>query len=145
MGKKEKTLIRVVLDTNILVSALLYKGELAMFHSLWKEKRILPLFSRCTFREFTRVLSYPKFELARDEIAFLLREEVLPYFEVVEIRKPIEGICEDPDDDVFISCAVYGKASYLVTGDAKLLAVSRYANVKMVRAAEFLRLTAKGS
>ncbi len=57
---------------------------------------------------------------------------------------PLSGICRDPDDDIFVLCAVSGKAQYLVTGDAGLLAVFRYGDVAIVRSVEFLRLVRKG-
>ena len=58
MGKRKKEAIKVVLDTNILVSALLFKTELSKIVDLWKKGRIIPFFSGETFDEFMRVLEY---------------------------------------------------------------------------------------
>jgi len=68
MGKGKKEVVRVVLDANILVSALLFKGELLKIVDLWKRGRITPVVSRETFHEFMRVLEYPKFSLTKTEI-----------------------------------------------------------------------------
>ena len=112
--------IRVVLDTNVLVSALLFEGEVTKLVAFWKENTILLLFSKETFDEFLRVLAYPKFGLSPEEIKAIVETEVLPYAETVE---DMEGSfdCRDPDDEKFLRCAVSGKAEFVVTGDEDLL------------------------
>jgi putative PIN family toxin of toxin-antitoxin system len=62
MGKKKEG-VTVVLDTNVLVSALLFRKETSRIVDLWKEK-IIPVFSKETFDEFKMVLGYPKFSLS---------------------------------------------------------------------------------
>jgi putative PIN family toxin of toxin-antitoxin system len=139
MGKKEKA-VKVVLDTNILVSALLFKGELVRLVDLWKGGRIIPLFSKETFDEFWTVLTYPKFKLSKAEITRIIETDVLPFFEVIEATDVVNGICKDPDDDKFIACAVSGGAGVLVTGDQHLCDVQVYKTVKIINAADFLRM-----
>ena len=75
------------------------------------------MFSQATFQEFKKVLTYPKFALTPKEILILLEEEVLPYFEVVKVIKEVKGICRDPEDDKFLSCALASGADFVVTGD----------------------------
>ena len=93
MGKKEKTLKTVVLDTNILVSALLFRGELSGIVDLWKKGKFIPLLSKETFEEFRTVLEYPKFSLSVEDIRVIIEEEVLPYFDIIEIEGKIRRIC----------------------------------------------------
>lgn len=138
MGKKEK-IARVVLDTNVLVSALLFKGEMSKIVDLWREKEIIPVISRETFKEFKTVLAYPKFSLTEEEIGAIIEENILPFFEVVEIIGNINGICRDPDDDKFISCAVSAGADYIVSGDRDLCDLGRYKSVKIISVADLLR------
>ena len=140
MGKKEKTIGRVVLDTNILVSALLFKGDLARIVDLWKKGKIIPVLSRETFAEFEAVLEYPKFSLTRQEIKVIIEEEFLPYFEVIEITEDVEGICRDTDDDKFIACAVFASADFIVTGDKDLLDMGKYKSVKIISASVLLKM-----
>ena len=59
---------RVVLDTNVLVSALLFKGRLARLVELWQKGAIVPVISKETFDELRTVLCYPKFALNAEEI-----------------------------------------------------------------------------
>jgi putative PIN family toxin of toxin-antitoxin system len=140
VGKKEKTLVRVVLDTNVLISALLFKGELAGIVDLWKEGKIVPIVSRETFCEFRTVLEYPKFRLSKDDIKSIIEEEVLPFFEVVETVAEVSRVCKDPDDDKFIACALSASADLVVSGDKDLCDVARYRRIKIVRASDLLRM-----
>ena len=143
MGKGKKAL-RVVLDTNILVSALLFKGRLAGIVELWKAGRIVPVVSKETFQEFMAVLRYPKFELTDDEIQFIVNEEVLPYFEVVDVPQMITGACRDRDDDMFLSCAVAAGADFIVSGDQDLCSMRKFKTIKIIDAAALIKLLGKG-
>jgi putative PIN family toxin of toxin-antitoxin system len=134
VGKKEKAIGKVVFDTNILVSALLFKGGLAGLVDLWKRGRLIPVLSRETFQEFKAVLEYPKFSLTHQEIKVIIEEEVLPYFEVVEITDTVKGICRDADDDKFIACAVSAAADFIVSGDKDLLDMGQYKSVRIISA-----------
>lgn len=144
MGKKEKAAIKIVLDTNILIASLLFKGEIAGVVDLWKKRKIIPIFSRDTFDEFKTVLEYPKFSLTAQEIKMIIEEEVLPFFEVIEVTDKINGVCKDSDDDKFIDCAVSASAGFLVTGDKDLLDIGGYKSVKILSASEFLRMFKNG-
>lgn len=140
MGQKVAPL-RAVLDTNILVSALLFVGRVGMLRDLWKTGRIIPLVSKETFAEFHRVLSYPKFKLSQREIRSLLNDEILPHVEPVEITEQVNGVCRDPRDDMFLAVASCGKARYLVTGDHDLLTLKIYGKTRIVTVGEFWELT----
>ena len=140
MGKKEEKVIRVVLDTNVLVSSILFKGELAGIVDLWKRGKIVPVFSRETFDEFRTVLEYPKFTLTGGEIKSIIEEEVLPFFDIVEISDEVSGVCKDPDDDKFIACALSASANFIVSGDKDLCDVGTYRTIKIIRASDLLKM-----
>jgi hypothetical protein len=137
VGQKQRTVIRVVLDTNVLISALLFSGEIGNVVSSWKARKFLPVFSQDTFDEFRRVLAYPKFSLTPREIDALLQNEVLPFCEVVDIENEIIGVCRDRADDKFLSCALAAKADYIVSGDKDLLALGNFRNIPIITAAAF--------
>lgn len=84
MGARQKAVMRVVLDTNVVVSALLFKTALSKIIALWQRGAITPVISKDTFQELQTVLAYPKFALTRDEIRAILEGEILPFFEVIE-------------------------------------------------------------
>jgi len=140
LGKKEKKVIRVVFDTNVLISSLLFKGELAGIVDLWKSGKIVPVVSRETFEEFRTVLEYPKFKLTRGEIKSIIKEEVLPFFEVVETGSKVNKMCRDPDDDKFIACALSAAADFIVSGDKDLCDVGTFRTIKIIRASDLLRM-----
>ena len=140
MGETPKKVRRVVLDTNVLVSALLFTGKLSKIVGLWRQGKVIPLISRETFEELRAVLEYPKFSLAPDELQSIIENEILPFFEVVEIQENVRGVCRDPGDDKFIACAVSAPADFLVSGDKDLTDLKRYKTVKIIRVSEFLSM-----
>jgi len=139
MGQEKKKVIRVVLDTNVLLSALLFGGSLTPLVEGWKQGRFFPVFSRATFQEFTAVLTYPKFKLTKGEISALLEAEALPFFEVEEVLEEIKGVCRDPEDDKFIACALAGSADWIVSGDPDLLALEKFRSLRILKPSDFLR------
>jgi putative PIN family toxin of toxin-antitoxin system len=140
MGARQKTIGRVVLDTNVLVSALLFKPALSRIIDLWQGGAIIPVISKDTFQELRAVLEYPKFALSLDEIRAILEQEILPFFEVIDISEEVTGICRDPADDKFLSCALSAGADYLVSGDKALIDLKQYKTVKIITPADFLKI-----
>lgn len=114
---------RVVLDTNVVLSALVFGGgTTARVRQAWQTGRLLPLASTATVQELMRVLAYPKFKLSADDQRELLADH-LPFAEVVTVPQPPPRVpdCRDPHDLPFLHLAVAGKADLLVSGDADLL------------------------
>ena len=140
MGTKEKVIRKVVLDTNILISSILFKGTLSRIVDLWKDGKILPVISRETFHEFKTVLEYPKFKLTKGETKAIIEEEILPFFEIVEITNTVSGICKDPDDDKFIACALSASADFIVSGDKDLCDVVTHKSIKIISASHLLKI-----
>jgi len=137
---------RVVLDTNVAVSALVFRdGALASLRLAWQSSSVVPLVDRATAGELVRVLAYPKFRLTEAERETLLAD-YLPWCRVVAPprRPPAVPACKDADDAVFLRLAVTGKADYLVTGDRALADLEGRFACPIVSAAELLRLLGPG-
>ena len=118
--------VRVVLDTNVVLSALVFRGGAAgQVRHAWQHGLVLPLASTATVQELVRVLAYPKFRLSKAEQDELLAD-YLPYAETVRIPQPPPTVpdCRDALDMPFMHLAVAGKARALVTGDRDLLAIA---------------------
>ena len=118
--------LRVVLDTNVLISALLFRGRLSWLREAWHRQQVRPLLCRATASELLRALAYPKFRLTPHEINALLAD-LLPASETVDIgRRRGRGLptCRDPDDRVFLTLTQVAKADALVTGDRDLLTLA---------------------
>lgn len=130
---------KAVLDTNVVVSALLFRGELSRLHVLWRKKAFTIAASREIIEEYIGVLAYPKFKLTEKEIEALVQEELLPYIEPVTVNEATKGISVDPDDDKFLACAEAAKAHFIVSGDAHLLDLKTYKGCPIVTAEKFLK------
>ena len=133
------TPIRPVLDTNILISALLFhSGALSWLRGAWRSGRIRPLAGQQTTTELIRVLAYPKFALSDGERQELL-DDYLPFCETVAVPEPPPAVpaCRDPFDRPFLELALAGRADVLVTGDADLLALAKDFSVPIVSPAAF--------
>ena len=140
MGKNQEEINRVVLDTNVILSGLLFQGKLSRIVSLWKTGRIVPVISKETFDELRTALQYPKFSLSAEEIKTILENDILPFFEVVDVLEPVDGGCRDPEDNKFISCAISAGVRYIVTGDRDLSDLGHYQTVKIIKAHRFLKM-----
>jgi putative PIN family toxin of toxin-antitoxin system len=115
---------RVVFDTTTVVSALLFaNGRVAWLRRHWREGRCVPLISRATAAELTRVLGYPKFRLAAEDARELLAD-YLPYCETIDITERCATICRDAAHQAFLDLAESGKAEVLVSGDQDLLVLA---------------------
>lgn len=130
--------MRVVLDTNVVISALLFGGKAGDVIPLWQSSRFQWLASKDIVREYARVLSYPKFRLEEQDIRELLNEEILPFVTPVHVRRTPRVIAKDPSDDKFLACAVAGRAETIVSGDRHLLDLRSYQRIPIVTLAAFL-------
>ncbi|MEA3241615.1 MAG: putative toxin-antitoxin system toxin component, PIN family [Pseudomonadota bacterium] len=130
----------VVVDTNVVISGLLFGGIPSRLVSLWKAGLIKPIFSKKILDEYLRVLAYPKFSLSEAEIAFLLKHEILPYFQAIDISSESHEVIieSDPDDDKFLLCALTGTCDFIISGDRHLLELKSYHGTKIATPADFL-------
>jgi putative PIN family toxin of toxin-antitoxin system len=116
---------RVVVDTNCIVSALLFsKQKMVWMRHSWQSGQIIPLVNKDTVNELLRVLTYPKFKLGKAEQALLLAD-FLPYAETISQQDAPSNlpVVRDSADQMFLTLAVVGKADVLVTGDNDLLEI----------------------
>lgn len=124
--------MRVVLDTNILVSGLLFGGLPKLIIDTSLNRGFTAVSSITLIKELQLVLAKPKFKL--DD--FLIEALTTPYLEVVEIVNPkikIEAIERCPADNRVLECAVCGKCNYIVTGDRRdLLSINSYEGIPIV-------------
>ena len=119
--------LRVVLNTNVVWSALVFGGgQAGQLRRAWQAGAFVPLVSAVTVQELVRVLAYPKFALARADQDELLAD-FLPYAQTVRMPQPLPLVpeCREPLDVPFLQLAVTGQAQRLVSGDKDLLAVAQ--------------------
>lgn len=131
-------IVKVVIDTNVIVSALLFGGTPGKLVTLWQQGIIKPFFSRDIVEEIIRVLAYPKFRLTETEIQFLLRHVLLPYFDVVTDVPKTSAVPADPSDDMFVNCAAAAGADMIISGDRHLLDLKAVGAIRILSPTQFL-------
>ena len=113
--------MRVVLDTNQLVRALMRPPQLATLLMTWEAGRFTVVCSPALRVEYDRVLASPHIQsLIYPELLRSFQDHLLPRLEIVAAPE-LAGICRDPDDDKVIAVALFGEVDYLVTEDEDLL------------------------
>src|SRR5574341_1853249 len=130
--------MRVVLDTNTVISALLFSSTASRLVPLWQARRISVVVSKQIVEEYLRVLAYPRFRLDDQEIRRLMEEELLAFVETVRVKRRLAVVKRDPEDNKFIEFAVAGGAQYLVNGDQDLRQLGSYGGISILTVAEFV-------
>ena len=133
--------IRAVIDTNIVVSALIFGSRLSQVRLSWQTVHFIPLIYKTTVTELIRVLAYPKFKLTPKEQENLLADYV-PFCETVVLPQQLPTVpeCRDPYDIPFLLLATVAEADYLVSGDKDLLALKDDFDCLIVTAEEFMNV-----
>ncbi len=134
--------MRVVLDTNIIVSRYLTPhGRVARIVDLWEQGALDLLTSEVILREYVRVLNYPRLRPVHrlaDAQLVEIEESFREFTELVEPDETPAVVEDDPDDDHFLACADSGAADCLVTGDPHLLKLGSYKGIPILSPADFL-------
>ncbi|MEM3712667.1 MAG: putative toxin-antitoxin system toxin component, PIN family [Thermoproteota archaeon] len=137
-GKQSKKL-KVVLDTNILVSAWFWEGNESKIVEMIENGLVIGYTSPQLMQEFEKVMNYPKFRLSEDEIA-----SAIGYYQIllrtIEPKTAVNIIRNDPADNRVLECALSAKANAIITGDKHLLALGKFKNIRILTSTEFLKL-----
>ena len=128
---------KVVLDTNVTVSALFWEGNPRKIYDLVREGKLIMLLSDDMEKEFVRVLGYEKFGLSPQEMMPFLRD-LRTHAKHVVTKSKISAVIADPTDNIFLECALVGSADFIISGDRHLLDIKVYKGIEIVRAGEFL-------
>jgi putative PIN family toxin of toxin-antitoxin system len=129
--------VKVVLDTNVFISGVFFSGPPYQILKAWRDDILQLVVSHDIFEEyqwvgeilaekFPGVLLVPTLELLTVEAEFTFAPN-LP-----------EPVCEDPDDDKFLACALATRTKIIVSGDRHLLKVSGYHGIDVIRPRRFL-------
>ncbi len=136
--------MRIVLDTNVLISALMTRGTPPdILYEAWRERRFLVVSCERQIEEIRRVSKRPFFRkrLRRSEVGRLVKD--LRRLTVLVERLPRVSRSRDPDDDYLLALAQAGNADFLATGDkSDLLVLKRHRSTRIVTAGELARLLA---
>lgn len=133
--------MRVVIDTNIWVSGLLWRGMPWRLLRLAETGQVELCTSPSILSELAEVLDYERFHPRLRQLG-LTPEELIAYaINLATIFETLPGkpiVVDDPDDDIFIHCAVAAGAAYVVSGDHHLLDLGEYAGIPILSIRDFL-------
>jgi putative PIN family toxin of toxin-antitoxin system len=130
--------VRVVADTNVLISALLFGGVSDQVFLAGLRGEIQLITSGPLLKELERVLKI-KFKLDVQMVREVI-EEVRNIAEIVEVSSHIDVISHPDEDNRVLECAVDGRADFIVTGDTKhILPLKEYRGIKILSPSEFIR------
>jgi len=131
-------MVQAVIDTNVLVSALIHDGK--------SRKLILEILNRHTvvlsrkmLAEFADVAGIDKFSITNSQVQRFL-SILVTMVKIVPDRELFTEVSLDPDDDVVLNAAYTGKTDYIVTGDNHLLALNKFKKTKIVTVNQMLSI-----
>ena len=134
--------IKAILDTNVFISGVFWKGPPFEILKAWQEQRFRLAISPPILDEYRRVLDDVTKQRAMPVLGSILRVVEL-YSEMVEPVSFSQSVCSDRDDDKFLEAAIAAGAGYVVSGDRALLNLKSHHGVEIVRPARFLNLLAR--
>jgi uncharacterized protein len=128
--------VRVVLDTNVIVSGIFWNGVPYKILEYWVHDKYQVLITSSILLEYeatlNRISKGKKDDLINSWILFIAENGIM-----INAKKNF-NLSADPDDNKFIDCAVAGDAQYIVSGDSHLLDVKNVLNVKIIKPSTFL-------
>jgi putative PIN family toxin of toxin-antitoxin system len=129
--------IKVVLDTNVIISAILFGGLPRKVFELVIKGELEVYISAPILDEIKDVLIRPKFGFSTEQ-AGKIADEIYSISRFVSPQKHITVVKDDPDDNMILECAVKAHASYIITGDSHLLDIMAFKEISIISPAEFL-------
>ncbi|MEZ2280154.1 MAG: putative toxin-antitoxin system toxin component, PIN family [Microcoleus sp.] len=136
--------MRVVIDTNTVISGFLWGSYPRQIIDLVRTQEITVYTSSFLLQELSEVLSRPKFyqriQTVIEETPESLVNNYRNLVKIVEIYQVEKIVINDPDDDQVLACAISANANYIISGDQDLLTLKLYQNIPIVTAREFMKI-----
>jgi putative PIN family toxin of toxin-antitoxin system len=129
--------VKVVLDTNVFVSGVFFGGPPFLILQAWRDGKIQLVISPEILDEYQRVG-----EILAEEHPAIDLEPMLEYVtqnaDVCAAPPISEPVCEDPDDDKFIACALASVSRVIISGDKHLLRITGFQDVEVLKPRDFI-------
>jgi len=129
---------RIVLDTNVLISAILFGGKPRRVLHLVISGSVDCTLSTVILDELKDVLQRPKFGFSA-EVCFHIIEELHGACDIISPSVSVGFIRSDPDDDRILDCAVEAQAHFIVSGDPHLLDLGKFEKIRILSPADYLK------
>lgn len=136
--------MRIVIDTNVWISGLLWRGDAWRLLKLAEEGLVQICITYTMLLELEEVLGYPRLQkrlTILEQTPASLAAYALHLSYAFDVSRPLLPIVEaDPDDDIFLLCAIAAEATCVVTQDRHLLDMENYQSIAIMPVAEFLAM-----
>lgn len=136
-------MLKLVLDTNILVSAFFWEGnEAELFRKIERGEALL-FVSKEILQEIEEVIKRPKFKKVMNTVGLTpdqIIQKIISVSRIVIGPKLRISVCRDKEDNKFLECAENAKAHFIISGDKDLLSLKKYKNIKIVTTSKILKL-----
>jgi len=129
--------MRIVLDTNVFISGIFFSGPPARILKAWENQNLTIVISKEILTEYQRVTQELSSQFPTVDISPII-EMITIHGECVDTRGIDITICEDPDDNKFIECAIAANCTEIISGDKHLLKVARYKSVTFLTPRNFV-------
>ena len=133
-------MLRILLDTNVYISAILFKGKPRQILQELVDERVTAFTSNEILKELEDTLSKPKFKLTNDFVQIVLSEirDITKLISTSPLKNYLD--LRDRNDYHILEAAFSAKIDYLITGDKDLLSLKKISDFKIVSPQEFLRI-----
>lgn len=129
--------MKIVLDTNVFISGIFFGGPPSQILQSWRKSQIQIVLTEQILEEYQRVGEELSAKFPSINIEPII--ELFTIFgEFVETKGITETICEDPDDNKFIECAIASQSKLIVSGDKHLLKISGYKEIEVLKPRQFV-------
>lgn len=134
--------MRVVIDTNVVLSGTYWKGDSRKVLQLVEEDKIICIASLEIVKEYKRILEHPDILEKIDELQVTQRASTIKLVQKMVIIEPKIKIklSKDLNDNKFIEAAVEGRAQYIISNDHDLIDIIEYSRIKLLTAKEFIEI-----
>jgi len=129
--------VRIVLDTNVLISGIFFSGRSFEILKAWRDDKVRLVLSPEILDEYYRTSNLLKERFTSIDVEPILNMIAINS-DLIQAPALREQVCDDPDDDKFLACALAGNAKVIVSGDKHLLRLSGYQGIIIVRPAKFV-------
>lgn len=133
--------IKVVIDTNVYISAIIFGGIPEDVLNLIKDKKVVGFTSPKILLELSNKLN-TKFSWNEERIKLIIKN-LSRYIQVVDPGLKLTVVKEDPKDNKILECAAVSDADYIITGDKHLLKLKEFEEIKIVAPGDFIKIIGK--
>ncbi|MBU0545476.1 MAG: putative toxin-antitoxin system toxin component, PIN family [Proteobacteria bacterium] len=130
--------MRIILDTNVFISGIFFSGPPSQILKAWENQRFQIVLSQQILDEYQRVADNLSSKFPTVDILPII-EMITIHAQFIDTQGVEINVCEDPDDDKFIECAVAGECETIISGDKHLLKLSEYQGVTILNPRNFVK------